>query len=198
MPDDQDSVQISLADIGPAIPLAKPIPEGTFYKVTTLDFMAKEPSRFGRMFKGGDGISVSVDPSPEAGGASQWYTQVRFPKGTDFNREFARTGLEWPVWWAIPEMTHLIEKARILEFVAFASPELALPWFIRLHAAAAGADPNAPVTVVRSVKTPMRAEYDEIDDLDDLVDDVRSAEHSDALKQSAYADWKGRAAEQTR
>ena len=44
-------------------------------------------------------------------------SQVRFPRGTDLEREFTRVGQDWPVWWAIPDMTHLVEKARILDFV---------------------------------------------------------------------------------
>jgi hypothetical protein len=104
--------------------------------------------------------------------------------------------LDWPVWWAIPDMTHLVAKARILEFVGFARPELALAWFVRLHAAATGVDAFAPVVVTRSVKAPMRPEHDEIDDLDDLIDDVQRSTLSDAFKQQAYGEWQSRAAEQ--
>lgn len=190
-------VEITAADVAAAVALAEPVPESASvaYQVTTLDLSAKGQSRFGRMFKGGDGISVTVDPSPVEGGAWLWSTQVRFPRGIQFEREFARVGLTWPVWWAIPDRTHLVEKARILEFVGFARPELALPWFVRLHAAATGADALAPIVVTRSVKAPMRAEHDEVEDLDDLIDEVREATLSDSLKQQAYGEWQARAAE---
>jgi hypothetical protein len=199
MSKDPGPVKITAANIDAAVALAEPIPESASvsYQVTTLEFSAKEPSRLGRMFKGGDSISVSVDPSPVEGGALLWSTQVRFPRGIDFEREFARVGLAWPVWWAIPDMTHLVEKARILEFVGFAWPELALPWFVRLHAAATGVDALAPVVVTRSVKAPMRPETDEIHDLDDLIDELQESTLSDSLKQHAYGEWQARAAEQT-
>ena len=199
MSNDAGPVKVTAANIEPAIALAEPVPESASasYQVTTLEFSAKEPSRFGRMFKGGDGISVTVDPSPVEGGAFLWSTQVRFPRGTDFEREFVRVGLDWPVWWSIPDMTHLVEKARLLEFVGFAWPELALAWFVRLHAAAAGVDALAPVVVTRSVKSPMRAEHEEIEDLDDLVDELQESALSDAFKQQAYGEWQARAAEQS-
>ncbi|HSP28621.1 MAG TPA: hypothetical protein VLN74_08745 [Ilumatobacteraceae bacterium] len=199
MSNDAGPVKVTAANIEPAIALAEPVPESASasYQVTTLEFSAKEPSRFGRMFKGGDGISVTVDPSPVEGGAFLWSTQVRFPRGTDFEREFGRVGLDWPVWWSIPDMTHLVEKARLLEFVGFAWPELALAWFVRLHAAAAGVDALAPVVVTRSVKSPMRAEHEEIEDLDDLVDELQESALSDAFKQQAYGEWQARAAEQS-
>jgi hypothetical protein len=198
MSKDPDPVRITAASVDAAVALAEPMPESASvsYQVTTLEFSAKEPSRLGRMFKGGDNISVTVDPSPVDGGAFLWATQVRFPRGIDFEREFARVGLEWPVWWAIPDMTHLIEKARILEFVGFAWPELALPWFVRLHAAATGVDALAPVVVTRSVKAPMRPEHDDIDDLDDLIDELQESTLSDSFKQQAYGEWQARAAEQ--
>jgi len=197
MSKDPGPVKITAANVEAAIALAEPAPDSAIgsYRVTTLEFSANEPSRFGRMFKGGDSISVSVDPSPVDGGALQWYTQVRFPRGIDFEREFARVGLDWPVWWAIPDMTHLIEKARILDFVGFAWPELALPWFVRLHAAATGVDPFGPVVVTRHVKSPMRPEHQEIEDLDDLIDDVQESTLSDSFKQQAYGEWQARAAE---
>ena len=199
MSKDPDPVKITAANIDAAVALAEPIPESASvsYQVTTLEFSAKEPSRLGRMFKGGDSISVTVDPSPVEGGAWLWSTQVRFPRGIDFEREFARVGLEWPVWWAIPDMTHLVDKARILDFVGFAWPELALPWFVRLHAAVTGVDAFAPLVVTRSVKAPMRPEHDEFDDLEGLIDDVRESTLSDSLKQQAYGEWQSRAAEQT-
>jgi hypothetical protein len=163
--------------------------------VVELDFSAKEQSRLGRMFKGADGISVNIDPSPVEGGAFMWSAQVRFPRGIDVQREFNRVGLDWPVWWSIPDMTHLVEKARILEFVGFAWPELALPWFVRLHAAVTGVDALAPVVVTRSERSPMRPDHDEIDDLDDLLEDVGESVLSDSLKQQAYGEWQARAAE---
>jgi hypothetical protein len=197
MSKDSSPVKITAANVDAALALAEPVPEGgASYRVTSLEFSAKEPSRFGRMFKGGDGISVTVDPSPVDGGAFLWSTQVRFPRGFDAQREFARVGLDWPVWWAVPDMTHLVEKARILEFVGFAWPELALPWFVRLHAAVVGADALAPVTVSRSEKSPMRPEHDDIEDLEDLIDEVQESTFSDALKQQAYGEWQARAAEQ--
>ena len=188
-------VKITAANIDAAIALAEPIPESASasYRVTTLKFSAKEPSRFARMFDSGDGITVTVDPSPVEGGAFLWSTQVRFSRGTDIEREFARVGLDWPVWWAIPDLTHLIEKARIVDLVGFAWPELALPWFVRLHAAATGVDALAPVTVTRNVKSPMR--HDATEDLDDLIDDVRDSTRSDSSKRQAYAEWQTRAAE---
>jgi hypothetical protein len=193
----ESPVKITAANVEGAVALAEPIPESASvsYQVTTLEFSAKEPSRFAKVFKGGDGITVNVDPSPVEGGAFLWSTQVRFPRGIDFEREFARVGLEWPVWWAIPDMSHLVEKARILDFVGFAWPELALPWFVRLHAAATGVDALAPVVVTRNVKSPMRAEHDEIEDVDDLIDDVQESTLSDAFKQQAYGEWQARAAE---
>lgn len=192
------SVKVTAANVDAAVALAEPIAESASvsYQVTTLEFSAKEPSRFAKVFKGGEGITVNVDPSPVEGGAFLWSTQVRFPRGIDFEREFARVGLEWPVWWAIPDMAHLVEKARILDFVGFAWPELALPWFVRLHAAATGVDALAPVVVTRNVKSPMRPEHDEIEDLDDLIDDVQESTLSDAFKQQAYGEWQTRAAEQ--
>jgi hypothetical protein len=198
VPNDVDPVKITVANIEAAVALAEPMPESSLsYHVTSLEFSAKEPSRFGRMFKGGDSISVSVDPSPVEGGAFLWSTQVRFPRGIDFEREFARVGLEWPVWWAIPDMTHLVEKVRVLEFVGFAWPELALPWFVRLHAAATGVDAFAPVVVTRSEKSPLRPDHDDIEDLEDLVDEVQESTLSDSFKQQAYGEWQSRAAEQT-
>ena len=190
-------VKITPANIEAAIALAEPIPESASvsYQVTTLEFSAKEPSRFAKMFNSGDGITVTVDPSPVEGGAFLWSTQVRFPRGTDFEREFARVGLDWPVWWAIPDMTHLVEKARIVDFVGFAWPELALPWFVRLHAAATGVDALAPVVVTRNVKSPMRPEHQDIEDLDDLIDEVQESTLSDAFKQQAYGEWQTRAVE---
>ncbi len=189
--------KITAANVDAAIALAEPIPESASvsYQVTTLEFSAKEPSRFAKMFNSGDGIAVTVDPSPAEGGAFLWSTQVRFPRGTDIEREFGRVGLDWPVWWAIPDMTHLIEKARILDLVGFAWPELALPWFVRLHAAMAGVDALAPVVVTRNVKSPMRPEHRDIEDLGDLIDEVQESTMSDSLMQQAYGDWQTRAAE---
>ena len=197
MSNDGDPVKITAANVEAAVALAEPVAESASgsYRVTTLEFSAKEPSRFAKMFKGGDGISVTVDPSPVEGGAFLWATQVRFPRGFDAGREFARVGLDWPVWWAIPDMTHLVEKVRILDLVGFASPELALPWFVRLHAAATGVDPFAPVVVSRTVKSPMRPEHDDIEDLDDLIDEVQESTLSDAMKLEAYGEWQARAAE---
>lgn len=196
MSNDERSVRITAANVEAARALAEPISESAMgsYRVVTLEFSAKEPSRFGRMFKGGDGISVTVDPSPVEGGASLWAAQVRFPRGTDVGREFARVGLDWPVWWAIPDMTHVVEKARLLEFVGFAWPDLALPWFVRLHAAATGGDPLAPVVVTRTVSSPMRPEHQDLEDLDDLIDEVQESTLSDAFKQQAYGEWQTRAA----
>jgi hypothetical protein len=190
-------VKITAANIDAAITLAEPIPESASgpYRVTTLEFSAKEPSRFAKMFNSGDGITVTVDPSPVEGGAFLWSTQVRFSRGTDIGREFARVGLDWPVWWAIPDMTHLVEKARFVDFVGFAWPELALPWFVRFHAAVTGVDALAPVVVTRNVKSPMRPEHRDIEDLDDLIDDVQESTLSDSLKQQAYGEWQARAAE---
>jgi hypothetical protein len=191
------TVKITAANVDAAIALAEPVPESASvsYQVVTLEFSAKEPSRFAKMFSSGDGITVTVDPSPVEGGAFLWSTQVRFPRGTDIDRGFARVGLDWPVWWAIPDMTHLVEKARILDFVGFAWPELALPWFVRLHAAATSVDALAPVLVTRNLISPMRPEHHEIEDLDDLIDDVQESTLSDAFKQQAYAEWQTRAAE---
>jgi hypothetical protein len=193
-----DTVEITAANVAAAVALAEPVPESASvsYRVTTLEFSAEQPSRFAKLFRGGGGITVSVDPSPVQGGAFTWSTQVRFPKGIDFDREFARVGLDWPLWWAIPDMTHLVESARILDVVGFAWPELALPWFVRLHAAVTGTDALAPVVVRRDVRSPMRPDYDEINDLDDLIDDVGESMLSDALKQQAYGEWQARAAEQ--
>ncbi len=153
-------MKITASNIEAAIALAEPIPESASasYQATTLEFSAKEPSRFAKMFNSGDGITVTVDPS-------------------------------------IPDMTHLVEKARIVDFVGFAWPELALPWFVRLHAAATGVDALAPVVVTRNVKSPMRPEHHDIEDLDDLIDDVQESTLSDSLKQRAYGEWQTRAAE---
>lgn len=122
---------------------------------------------------------------------------MRFGRRVDIDGAFRRAGLEWPVWWAVGQgdMTTLVEKISLLTFVGFAPPELALPWFVRLHAAAAGCDPLAPVIVVRRVASPMRSDVDEPDDLDDLLDDVRDSEHSDAMKRDAYESWLERAAD---
>jgi hypothetical protein len=191
-----DVVRITAADVSAAVPLCEPVEEGIgWYRVTTLDFMVKEPGRLGKMFGGGDGISVTIDPSPVDGGVPIWSTQVRFAKGTDIQREFSRTGLEWPVWWSIPDVTHLVEKVRLLEFVAFATPELALPWFVRLHAAANGTDAAAPVVVARSISSPMRSGHQELEDFDDISDDVDSSMLSDELKKMAYGEWQVRATE---
>lgn len=38
-------------------------------------------------------------------------------------------------------MTTLVTKIPMLTFVRFATPELALPWFVRLYAAATDTDP---------------------------------------------------------
>lgn len=199
MSKDAGPVRITAANVQDALALAEPVPESASvsYQVTTLSFSAKEPGRFAKVFRGGDAISVTVDPSPVEGGAFTWSTQVRFPRGIDFEREFARVGLDWPAWWAIPDMTHLVEKARILDFVGFAWPELALPWFVRLHAATTGVDALAPVVVTRTVASPMRAQHEAIEDLEDLVDEVQESTLSDSLKQQAYGEWQARAAEQS-
>ena len=198
MSNDLGPVTITAEDITAAVPLAEPIPESASgsYRVATLELSDKEPSRLGKMFKGGGGLSVTVDPSPVDGGAWLWATQVRFPRKIDVTSEFSRVGLDWPVWWAIPDMTNLVEKVRILDFVGFAWPELALPWFVRLHAAATGVDPLAPVVVTRREKTMIRPDSDKIEDLEELVEEVQQEMFSDALKQQAYDEWQARAAEQ--
>lgn len=197
MSNESRSVRISVADVSSARALSEPVPESRSgsYHVTTLEISTKEPSRLGRMFKGSDGISVTVDPSPVEGGAFLWSSQVKFPRGTDLEREFTRVGLNWPVWWAVPDLTHLVEKVRHLEFVGFAWPELALPWFIRLHAAATGGDALAPVVVTRTVKAPLRPDHDRIDDLEDLIHEVQESTWSDAAKLHAYGEWQSRAAD---
>jgi hypothetical protein len=194
MGDSEDRVRITAADVSAAVPLCEPVEEGTFgYRVVNLDFSAKEPGRFGKMFGGGDGISVSIDLPAVEGGVPIWSTQVRFERGLDADREFSRAGLEWPIWWAIPDLSHFIEKARILQFTGFATAELALPWFVRLHAVVAGVDPLAPVVVTRSVSSPMRSNADR--EFDDTWDDVAESEFSDDLKGIAYGEWQARAHE---
>jgi hypothetical protein len=198
MGNEQQVVRITAADVTAAIALAEPTPERTGSRqVTTLDFMEKEPSRLARVFtRGGAGaMSVTVDPSPVPGGAYLWSTQVRFPR-IDLEAAFRRTGLEWPIWWAvgIGEMTNLIDKRslRMLDFVGFATPELALPWFVRLSAAAAERDPLAPIVVRRTVRTPIDQEYDDVDDIEDLWIEAGRGLLSDAMKLEAYEAWQER------
>lgn len=189
---------VTASDVSAAIPLARPTSStGASRKVTMLQLDAEAPSRrklFGSRRRGG--ISVTVDPSPVPDGPFEWATQVRFPRGVDVHQAFARVGLEWPVWWAVGlgEMTTLIEKIRMLTFVGFADPALALPWFVRLHAAATGAEPHAPVRVTGSVSTPLPVTHHDNLALD-VLHHVQASAHSDRLKLQAYEEWRSRAAE---
>jgi hypothetical protein len=122
--------------------------------VTRLDLTAEEPGRFGKLFKPGKlgPVSVSVREPIEPGGAHVWSCSAELPRKVEVDEAFARVGLDWVPWWAIPDegLTHLIPKARRLSISGFCWPQVALPWFIRLHAAFTGVDPTAPFTLTRT------------------------------------------------
>lgn len=190
------SARITATDVSAAVPLAQPVEATTLspWRRVELRISAVESSRLRRMFSGG-GIEIHLLPSPVPGGAFEWSTQVRFPRKLAVLDEFRRAGVEWPVWWAVGtgDMTNLVEKIPLLNFVGFAAPEVALPWFVRLHAAATETDPLAPVLVTRSVESPLRNE--DIDDLDDLMRDVNESMMSDRYKAEAYEEWLAREAD---
>lgn len=200
---DRPIVPISAADLRVALELAEPEPdEGSKEFTTSLDFMVKEPSGLGKVFRsGGVELSVAVEPLVD-GGPHYWYTDVRFPRRFDVHAEFARVGLEWPVWWAVSEVTHLVDKTGLkqLSFSGFGAAEYALPWFVRLHAAIAGIDPSTTVFVRRSVERVGEAgDYRRVDSfwefMYELNESIRKENTDERLKQLALEEWYEREAE---
>lgn len=191
-----DTATISVDDVGPAAVLAQPATSTDWtQRVTTLQFGTPgSPPKRGLFGRGGGGITVDIWPLPIPDAPLQWGTQVRFGRGTDIEVALRRAGVEWPVWWAVGdgEMSVLVPRARMLTFTGFADARLALPWFVRLNAAATGGEPGAPVQV--TIDT--RRVHDPRNDGTLLggVMDAYAEEHSDALKLAAYEEWRVRAA----
>lgn len=196
-----NEVEITADDVGAAMALAVPATDTAWsHKQTTLHFRARdEPSSgLGRLLGGGRGrgIAVHLDPSPVPAGPFIWSTQVRFPRGAGVAESLARAGVAWPMWWAVGQgdLTTLVERARMLVFTGFAGPALALPWFVRLHAAATGADPADPVRVSASVTSPLNPRLTD-DGIEDVIRLASDELHSDQLKALAYEQWQARATE---
>lgn len=198
---DQAYVQCSADDLRAAMELAVPEPDqGSKKFVTTLEFMGTEPSGRKLFRTRGVGLSVALMVLVE-GGPHHWFVDVRFPRRFDIHGEFARVGLEWPVWWAVPEVTHLIDKSGVkyLSFSGFGTAEYSLAWFVRLHAAIAGIEPSTPVFVRRTVDR-AGEEWDgrHIDSFADLMREVGDSMRSDAtderLKELALEEWREREA----
>lgn len=197
MGQDDQLVRISAGDITAAIPLAEPEPDqGSKKMATTIDLMQREPGALGRLFKGsGVGVSFEIHPF-QLGGPHYYFTDVRFPRGTDIESAFRRAGLEWPVWWMVDDVSHLIDKMGLksLSVAGFARPEYALPWFVRLHAVLTDSDPFAPVFVRRSVhKVSADGMNRGVDSLWEFMrevgDVVRREVTDEILKQQAYEQW---------
>jgi hypothetical protein len=201
---DQVSVQISTADITPALGLLVE-QETDFMRhvVTRLDLTAEEPGRLGKLFKPGklSPVSVQVREPIEPGGAHIWGCTAELPRKIDIGEAFVQVGLDWVPWWAIPDegLTHLIPKARRLSISGFCWPQVALPWFIRLHAALTGVDPTAPLTLTRTFDVDHFDEDGAPDGLYDMVDEIRDEFREEAFDQhylaEAYEAWKPREAE---
>lgn len=192
-----DTVTISVDDVGPAAVLAQPARSTDWtQRVTALQFGTPgAPAKRGLFGRGGGGgIEVDIWPLPMPDAPLQWSTQVRFGRGADIEVALRRAGVEWPVWWAVGdgEMSVLVPRARMLMFTGFANAHLALPWFVRLNAAATGGEPGAPVQV--TVET--RRVHDPMQDGTLLggVIDAYAEERSDELKRAAYEEWQVRAA----
>jgi hypothetical protein len=204
MGQDQELVRITAADITAALPLAEPEPNvGSKRMTTTLDLMREAPSGLGKLFKSrGVGLSISVDPFIP-GGPHHWYADVKFPRRLDLTQAFSRAGLEWPVWWVIDDVSHLIDKMglKMLTVSGFGRAEYALPWFVRLHAVLAECDPFEAVFVRRSVeKVPdgvgdYRRADDYWDVMREVADSMRREATDEQLKQEAYEAWLEREAE---
>ncbi len=197
---EQETVQISTADVTPALGLLDEksgVLDSTL--LNTLDFTAKEPGRFAKTFRSGNlgGIRVTVNDPPEPGGAHLWSCAVQFPRKLDLPSAFARVGLDWVPWWAIGvgEVTTLVDKINHLQISGFCWPQVALPWFLKLHAAYADLDPAAPVTVVRTYKQALAPGHADIDDLGDLIHEVQALEYDEHYLALQYAEWKPREAE---
>lgn len=194
----QQSARITAGDVSAGLALAEPEParDGTDMAVT-LDFMDREPSGLGKVF-GSKGVGLSVQVHEfVAGGPHYYFTDVRFPRRVDIQQSFARTGLEWPVWWVVPEVSHLVDRmgTRMLSVAGFARPEYALPWFVRLHSVVADTDPYEPVLVRRGVSriSGGAGVHGGIESLWDMLYEVaqemrREATH-ESLQREAYEGW---------
>lgn len=203
MAHDPPLVRITAGDVSAALELAGPEPDrGAKPMAATLDFMDKEPSGLGKLF-GSKGVGLSVEVHQfQPGGPHHYFTDVTFPRRLDIEQAFRRTGLEWPVWWVVADVSHLIDKMGLksLSVSGFARPAYALPWFVRLYAVLTGSDPFAPVFVRRTVHTISEgAEHRGADSLWEFMrevgDYVRRAETDETLKQLAYEEWLEREAE---
>jgi hypothetical protein len=205
MGNDAPLVRITAGDVRPALELAEPEPDhGSKKMAVTLDFMEKEPSGLGKMF-GSKGVGLSVEVHAfEPGGPHHYFSDVDFPRRVDIQQAFRRTSLEWPVWWVIDDVSHLIDKRSFkrLSVSGFGMPEYVLPWFVRLHAVVTETDPFAPVIVRRTVsKIPEGGIGDgrHIDSLGDFMhevaEDMRREATDEHLKQTALEEWRVREAE---
>lgn len=197
-------VHVTAEDVGAALQLAEPEPDrGSTKMAVSLDFMEQEPSGLAKLFKSkGVGLSVEVH-ALEPGGPHYYFADVRFRRSVDIESAFSRAGLEWPVWWIIEEVSHLVDKAgtKMLSVAGFGRPAYVLPWFVRLHAVVAETDPNVPVLVRRTVsKLPEgSAGYRGVDSLWDFMREVaesaRREATDEALKAQALEEWREREAE---
>lgn len=197
-------MQITADALTPALALAEPEPDhGSKAMTVTLDFMEREPSGLGKLF-GSKGVGLSVEVRTfQPGGPHYYFCDVIFPRRLDLHAAFARAGLEWPVWWVVPEVSHLIDKAtrKSLSVAGFGRPEYVLPWFVRLHAAVAGRSPSDPVFVRRSVSTLSgdMSEFEGTESPADFMYELSLTMEREAtderLKQEAYAAWLEREAE---
>lgn len=204
MGNDAPLVRITAGDVRPALELAEPEPDhGSKKMAVTLDFMVKEPSGLGKMF-GSKGVGLSVEVHAlEPGGPHHYFSDVDFPRRLDIQQAFRRTSLEWPVWWVVGDVSHLIDKMGLkrLSVSGFGMPHYVLPWFVRLHAVVTETDPFAPVIVRRTVgKIPDdHSAYRDIDSFSDLMrevrEDMRREETDEHLKQMALEEWRVREAE---
>jgi hypothetical protein len=203
MAQDTPLVRITAGDVSAALELAVPEPDrGSTQMAATLEFMEKEPSGFGKLFASkGVGLSVEIHRF-QPDGPHYYFSDVTFSRRLDIEQAFRRTGLEWPVWWAVADVSHLIDKMgmKSLSVSGFARPEYVLPWLVRLHAVLAETDPFAPVFVRRTVHTISDGgEHRGVESIwefmREVADHVRRAETDEVLKQLAYEEWLEREAE---
>jgi hypothetical protein len=204
MGQDQQLVRITAGDVRAALPLAEPEPDhGSKQMAATLDIMQQEPGGFGKLFKSrGVGLSFEIHPF-QPGGPHHYFADVQFPRRLDLEQAFRRTGLEWPVWWVVDDVSHLIDKMgmKMLSVSGFGRPEYVLEWFVRLHAVLTESDPFAPVFIRRTVsKIPDGdGSHHGIDSMWELMREVNDSMQREAtdelLKQQAYEEWLEREAE---
>lgn len=204
MASDAPLVSITAGDVRAALELAEPEPDRGSKKMSaTLDFMAKAPSGLGKVF-GSKGVGLSVEiHALEPGGPHYYFADVSFPRRLDIQQAFRRTSLEWPVWWVVDDVSHLIDKMGLkqLSVAGFGMPEYVLPWFVRLHAVVTESDPFAPVFVRRTVDkiSSDHSAYRGIDSLWDFMREVRQDMQREVtdqvLKQAALEEWRVREAE---